>query len=332
MNVPLRLSALVLVLTLARLSAIEPWADRALPVQEGLELWLDASRQPAARSARQLPVAPTQLEVWLDGSGHTHDVAQPEPAQRPKWQQSSGASAVRFDGKDDWLSANQLAVEFEATTVFVVAAPRANPGEYRGLIAWAQAGKNDYLTGFNLDLGKAATSTFNVLNAEGAGFRGESNLLHTRLDFGTMHVFSVVSTSGTGGTRLFLDGQAEGQRDRAPGRMKMDALAIGARLATNTAAPPSAGHFLPGDLAEILVFNRALSDAEREKVERYLLEKHRVVKATLPPGATRLETVKDPPLVQMFVPGFTSQTLPVELTNIDCLRYRPDGKLVAGGV
>ena len=52
----------------------------------------------------------------------------------------------------------------------------------------------------------------------------------------------------------------------------------------------------------------------------------------LPGGAPRghlLELVKNPPLVQMLLPGFTVRELPLDLTNINNLLYRPDGKLYA---
>jgi glucose/arabinose dehydrogenase len=39
--------------------------------------------------------------------------------------------------------------------------------------------------------------------------------------------------------------------------------------------------------------------------------------------------VKDPPAVQMLVPGFEARKLPVELPNVNNVLYRPDGKLVA---
>jgi putative heme-binding domain-containing protein len=310
--------------------ALEPWADNQLPIRDGVELWLDAARQPAAREARKLPAASSTLEVWLDGSGRARDVAQSAVAAQPRWQQSAGGALVRFDGKDDWLGATKLGAAFENATVFVVAAPRTNPGTFRGFVSWAETARNDYLTGFNLDLGGGPTSTFTALNAEGAGFRGEYNLLNTQFDFGTFHVFSVVSAPGAGGVKLFLDGGAEGSRDRAPSIMRMDDLAIGARLIAMTDAPSAAQSFLDGDIAEVLVYGRALSDAERAQVERYLIAKHRVVKPAPLPGAKPLVPVKNPPLVQMLVPGFTARALPFDLTNIDCLRYRADGKLVAG--
>ncbi len=41
--------------------------------------------------------------------------------------------------------------------------------------------------------------------------------------------------------------------------------------------------------------------------------------------------VADPPVVQMLVPGFTVQALPLELTNLTSIKYRADGKCYAVG-
>src|SRR5437773_12088886 len=51
--------------------SVEAWANPKLPVTDGLVLWLDASRQNAARQARQLPLLAdgSELAVWFDGSG-----------------------------------------------------------------------------------------------------------------------------------------------------------------------------------------------------------------------------------------------------------------------
>ena len=52
------------------LHALEPWADKSLPVQSGLALWLDAGRQRAAFTSAQQPPPDHQkpLATWLDGS------------------------------------------------------------------------------------------------------------------------------------------------------------------------------------------------------------------------------------------------------------------------
>src|SRR5207247_2368447 len=57
-------------------AAPEPWTDGRLTVKDGLEVWLDASRQNAARLAKQLPALNDgrPLDIWFDGSGNQIDV------------------------------------------------------------------------------------------------------------------------------------------------------------------------------------------------------------------------------------------------------------------
>ncbi len=91
---------------------------------------------------------------------------------------------------------------------------------------------------------------------------------------------------------------------------------------------------LDGDLAELLVYDRLLDDSERERVEAYLSAKHdphRQVGLPRRRGGEGKPLVKvaDPPPVQMLLPGFAVRQLPVELTNVNNLLYRADGKLVA---
>ena len=262
----LRLLFVALGLAHAALADIEPWAETKLPVRDGLELWLDASRQPAARDARKMPAPGGALDVWLDGSGRGRNVVQRVADAQPRWQQTAGGAFVRFDGKDDWLGAANLGAGFEKATVFVVAAPRANPGFFRGFVSFAETSRNDYATGLNLDLGGTATPTFTALNAEGAGFHGARNLLTTQFDFGTFHVLELVVDADS--VRAFIDGTPQGRRERSQGTMRADEVAIGARLYSNTGDPVFAGSPLDGDIAEVLVYGRALSDEERAKVER----------------------------------------------------------------
>jgi hypothetical protein len=78
-----------------------------------------------------------------------------------------------------------------------------------------------------------------------------------------------------------------------------------------------------------------LSAGELAAVDRYLSTKHGTGrKIALPRRLGRgkpLVTLTNPPAMQLFVPGFSAWQLPVELTNINNVRYRSDGKLVALG-
>src|SRR5262249_33355987 len=127
---------------------------------------------------------------------------------------------------------------------------------------------------------------------------------------------------------LFLDGKSARSRDRQAGTMLLDEITLGARFYTNEPEPGQVRGFLDGDVAEVLLFDRVLDDAEREKVRAYLARKHAgLTEAMRSAPASRV--VADPPAVQMLPPGFVVRRLPVDLPNVNNVKYRPDGKLVA---
>src|SRR5207247_6701803 len=158
---------------------VEPWADSRLTITNGTMLWLDVSRQHAARGAAGLP----PLQSWndapdllLDGSGDRRDVAQPVLTARPRFRQEFNGAMLSFDGQDDFLAATRPGSLLTNVTVLVVAAPRTNGG-FRALLSFNATGRNDYTSGLNLDFGSAPGSALARVNAEGAGFSGEVNLL-----------------------------------------------------------------------------------------------------------------------------------------------------------
>ena len=117
--------------------AAEPWADDHLPVKQGLVLWLDASRQNAARQTRQLPVLADGAEpdVWFDGSGRGFHLSQGIATARPRFRTQAGGAAVAFDGKDDFLAVSNLRASLTNATLFIHAAPLSNAGGFRGFLA-----------------------------------------------------------------------------------------------------------------------------------------------------------------------------------------------------
>lgn len=108
-------------------------------------------------------------------------------------------------------------------------------------------------------------------------------------------------------------------------------MTLGARFYSNEPVPNYVQGFLDGDIAEVLLFDRALPAAEADQVSSYLRAKHEgLTQALASDRAGRpLKTVENPPPVQFLRPGFSTRELPVRLTNINNVRYRPDGTLVA---
>src|SRR5947209_6309570 len=78
---------------------VEGWAAPGLKVTAGLELWLDAARQNAARRALGRPErkAGERIDVWYDASGHGRHLTQKDPQAQPTLILEGKHAAVRFD-------------------------------------------------------------------------------------------------------------------------------------------------------------------------------------------------------------------------------------------
>ena len=165
------------------------WADRRLPVKDGVLVWLDAAAIPKAAQAAELPQIADgdRLARWFDASGNQRDFVQAKESDQPKLIQIDDGWSVRFDGESDHLRCVTVPGTTSASTILIVAAPHSNHGDYRGFFATNAAGERDYQSGLTIDLGRAATPQFEQLNVEGLGFGGERDLLDDAASFGTLH-------------------------------------------------------------------------------------------------------------------------------------------------
>lgn len=284
------------------------------------------------------PISSRQpVDFFLETSGMGLVSHQPVADRRPLLVSDGETAYLKFDGKDDFLLFNGQRRSVTNLTVFVLAAPKSNEGDFSGLFATAPAGRNDYTSGFNLDFGPFKTRELSVLNVESAGAGGFRDLLVPGFfnagerPFGDFHLFTLRSQVGK--IEVFMDGFKGGERERSESVIGIDQIAVGSRFYSNDGnQPPYAQGSLDGAIAEVLVFDRALNDLEKQAVEQSLLARTVSLNALLH-GAKghALETVKDPPVVQMLVPGFTVHELALKVGNLNNVRYRHDGKLVGLG-
>ena len=332
----LTLAALVVCLTAAHArAAAEKWADPALPVKGGVAIWLDATRQTAAWAEHQKEITGGEpLDVFYDASGNGRHFAQPAREAQPKLIVADQQAAVRFDGKDDHLRCFERGATWANFTVFLVASARTNGGEFRAFLAGNRTGVNDFLSGFNVDMGPFPSdgmTGIGFLNVEGVGFVGARSLLKSPAPFEEFHVVTIVGDEKD--VTAQVRGQEPGRRERRAMKIDVENLILGARCFSNEGTPPYVQGNLDGDVAELLVYDRVLPPSERKAVEKYLGAKYEraadVLARAETGGGEPLKHIEKPPEVQMFVPGFSYRKLPVDLTNINNLRYRADGKLVA---
>src|SRR3954468_22823893 len=246
---------LIALFFVAGLCAAEP------PIKDGLILSLDATTV----SGQGRPI-----DRW----GPARQIL---ASARPITRSGDEEAFLRFDGEDDFLPVNGPPRATPAMTVFILASVRSNPGFFSGLFSCAPVGANDYIAGLNIDLGPVSTTNLSVVNVESAGSGGFADLLQPgwvsvgSAPFGGFHLFTVRSQAGPKGTELYLDGMIAGARSRSESKIVFDEMVIVGRLYSNDPAqPPFAQGFFHGDIAAVLVYDRALTDAEREKVEQKL--------------------------------------------------------------
>ncbi len=331
---------LPLALTTSVHAQVADWADKGLEVRDGLLLWLDASRVNDARTTSGVAELSSAdaVDHWPSAAGAQPNASQANKAAQPKLINVGDSWVLRFDGDDDHLRILDMGSVLNSATIFVVAAPHSNRGDFRGFFAANAQDRRDYESGFTIDLGPGPTQNFAQLNIEGAGFGGALDLLKTVSDFGTLHTIETVIDSEAKQVRLSVNGEIQDSRAFTPTDLSFDQLTIGARFVTNGPGPQAMHGPLHGDIAEILVFNRVLNEEETKSVRQYLQTKYAKLAEDLPKelklsvsAGVPLVNVENPPAVQMLVPGFEVREVPVELSNVNNVRYRSDGKLVTLG-
>src|SRR5690348_16669163 len=129
--------------------APETWRHPALKATAGLQLWLDAGRQNAARAALHRPQLRhgDKVDAWYDASGNGRHLLQKDGPAQPSFHDTTGVVAIRFDGDETYLVLRDLKQTYREMTIFLVATPFANPGDFRAFLAMNRADKNDYSSG-----------------------------------------------------------------------------------------------------------------------------------------------------------------------------------------
>ncbi len=220
---------------------------QAAPLTDDLVLWLKADGDLLVENGR--------LVVWGDHSERGNDAwAEPGTGPALETQAINGRPAARFDGVRSHLVIDH-SPELDATAGFTVACVFRYSGGFR--IAQKRSG-----------YGLAPDAWF-VSPAEGLGIGGKWG---RRIVFPLhrVHLQSSVFDPASRTIRGYNSGKRIlTVRDVSPQRPNEDPVYLGQRL-----NPGGAEGHLQGDLAEILIYNAALSDEARTQVEGYLRVKY----------------------------------------------------------
>ncbi len=332
-------------------SPVAAWADSTLSVHNGLRVWLDASRINASRATNSLAELKSGdfVDAWSSGealtAGKNSQAAflQPVEKLRPKLIKLGDSWFLRFDGEDDHLRLIDVKLSesgslLQAATIFIVNAAHSNAGNFRGLFAANAPERRDYESGLCIDLGPGPSFKSDQLNVEGRGFGGAKDLVNSAHELGTLQILEMAIDPATRKVSLINNGKPEGSRDFNPSELSFEQLTIGSRFYTNGPGAQEVRGPFHGDIAEVLLYDRVLTEAEVKSVRGYLAKKYEKLSEDLPremkltvTGSVPLVKVENPPAVQMLQPGFSVRELPLELTNVNNVRYRADGKLMTLG-
>lgn len=242
---------------------VKPKNDPLIPVKT-LVMWLKADGIPNIADGEA-------VSKWPDASPNRLFSTQSEPASRPSWIQSAigGQPAVRFDGDDDALMVDYcrgLLYSHYNSTLFAVA--RTKKGG--AIISHGHT---------NLSVSPHRQGTLSYSSAYETFPSGEHiwpGVLSSRpkaVPLGRAAVLSMRRTSpDADGTALFVNGVRD-DNGTAIGYHPMNAtngfIGAGYRGMRN---------FWQGDIAEIILYGRALSATEHDAVQDYLARKYGIAR------------------------------------------------------
>jgi len=226
-----------------------------------MRLWLDATRINQANN--------TAVATWADQSGNGYDATQSTTAARPTYIASglNGLPVVRFDGTDDNLALSGGALgmlrNVAGATAFVVVKYPANS---TAMFPFAIRTES---TGPRLQM---LASSANKFQTAGRRLQADTTITLTSTQSVTTNAVIQTAFADYQNTilRQFINGTIDGenlsfQTSGNTSNTDSNAISIGA-----TAVPSFP---LNGDIAEIIVYNRALNTSELAQVHRYLSRK-----------------------------------------------------------
>lgn len=234
----------------------------ALPVTGGLVCHLDAE------TLGEGPVS-----VWPDQSGSLgNDGLQPDVNWQPVCVDSAafaGRRVVRFDGIDDFIDLNGQMINVNSFTLFIAAQfDRTGKTGYNYLIAGQSSGDT------RLRINWATNRTPNIFNVQVGNSMFAPGWCPTADT--EPHIFGVTSQ-----VSAYLDGKYLGTSSNTATVMP-EALNIGCYGGLEST---SRKEFFKGDVAEVIFFDRVLTETEMEQVGIYLSNKYPTLSTAYRSGA-----------------------------------------------
>ena len=227
-----------------------------LPKEHGLVLWLDAGKGITE------PVDGELVSEWKDQSGNDNNATQGEANNQPTYVINwlNEQPVVRFDGNNDFLITDNVSLGDSISVFAVVEAEdkmSPNPHDWRynqGIVTQYKDGR------YILEINSTAT-VFQFYDGPEL-----PRWITATAEATSWQLYGAIREYGLT-NRLYLNGM----------KVNSQNTSVGTPGSTNPIKIGFSGdyfRYLKGDIAEILVYNRALSDSERGMVENYLKYKY----------------------------------------------------------
>jgi hypothetical protein len=277
----------ILLITCLVLFGCCAFVSAAPPVTTGLQLWLDASNTASITAAGGSLTNNSRITAWNDvlvGDNSTADNAvQTAEANEPIWISAvpaiNGHSVVRFDGIHSFLNLSTLNIGANTTILIVClnAVQSTGGSAHRPLLA---ADDDPFRTsgdGYGISMTTDATLYVGLADV---GYDPDYIEEPFTQDYSYGAIIFRRDTTIGNGAQLYKRGLGDAnnvllgsnQFYRTSGFHT--GYVIGANPPENGGGDPTRFYF--GDIAEILIYNRALSDAELKSVSDYVAGKYLV--------------------------------------------------------
>ncbi|GDX36697.1 hypothetical protein LBMAG18_12080 [Alphaproteobacteria bacterium] len=227
-----------------------------------LVLWLETSLESSFENNQRQNNA--EISIWYDNSAQTivKNNATSPVGNRPIFIENAfngSIPGVRFDGVNDYFNYNGSILISRSFTFFVVEQRRTANAQY------FVGGAQDYGNDVNFHMGYASTTVLRVGNY---GFNA-----------GLQYIDLTVPayTSPTPTLHTFIHNNNYGKKYWYNGGVNPDASNSHTAPLVQFSQPTiglTTGLYYNGDIAEIIIFSRALDDSERIAIEGYLSRKY----------------------------------------------------------
>jgi hypothetical protein len=229
-----------------------------IPPLNGLAVWLRADAGTVINGSG--------LSQWMDQSGNNRNATQSTGASQPTLVNGviNGRPVVRFDGVNDFLTFNLPVNGLSTMSLLLVAANTQNQnggesGSERAALFWNETA--GWGTVFLTPFQSSVNSRFGTTQVE-----NRNNYLRP-VSSGSSFTLSTAIKNGTTDS-LYVNGT---QVLNTGGKLPTIA---GCQSVANVGRGYDNDTFFAGDIAEILIYNRALTITERQQAEQLLINKY----------------------------------------------------------